>query len=268
MELLNCEDMRDSRGIESGATGLLKIIFPNKEPYEEEFYRYCVNPALEMRQRIRDELCKLDREYTPITMKSVYPDSFQQTHHLPVFVDQEKVANFDPSKKIELDDREIKYDENGNTIFPDEEEKLEKINISFDLRELNERIEQIELSLRALVHRIIGDNPDNIPPHIIKRIDDRIQHTINKNPIPDTDHYQTIQGKLEFMDLRELEDTIVSKSLWQVFEPIFVNKNSLGVKFSQLAELRNCIRHSRTLNEVTKKEGEAAIIWFEQILQN
>lgn len=268
MELFDCDDMRDSRGIESGATGLLKIIFPNKEPSEEEFYKYCVNPALEMRQRIRDELCKLDREYAPITMQSLYPDRYQQTHQLPVFADQEKVISFDPSKKIELDDREIRYDENGNTIFPDEEEKLEKINLSYDLRELNERIEQIELSLRALVHRVIGDDPEKIPPHIIKRIDDRIQHTLNRNPVAGDDHYQTTQGKLEFIDLRELEDTIVSKSLWKTFEPTFINKNSLGIKFSQLAELRNCIRHSRTLNEVTKKEGEAAIIWFEQILQN
>jgi len=268
MELFDCDDMRDSRGIESGATGLLKIIFPNKEPSEEEFYKYCVNPALEMRQRIRDELCKLDREYAPITMQSLYPDRYQQTHQLPVFADQEKVVSFDPSKKIELDDREIRYDENGNTIFPDEEEKLEKINLSYDLRELNERIEQIELSLRALVHRVIGDDPEKIPPHIIKRIDDRIQHTLNRNPVAGDDHYQTTQGKLEFIDLRELEDTIVSKSLWKTFEPTFINKNSLGIKFSQLAELRNCIRHSRTLNEVTKKEGEAAIIWFEQILQN
>jgi ATP-dependent Lon protease len=268
MELFDCDDMRDSRGIESGATGLLKIIFPNKEPSEEDFYKYCVNPALEMRQRIRDELCKLDREYAPITMQSLYPDRYQQTHQLPVFADQEKVVSFDPSKKIELDDREIRYDENGNTIFPDEEEKLEKINLSYDLRELNERIEQIELSLRALVHRVIGDDPEKIPPHIIKRIDDRIQHTLNRNPVAGDDHYQTTQGKLEFIDLRELEDTIVSKSLWKTFEPTFINKNSLGIKFSQLAELRNCIRHSRTLNEVTKKEGEAAIIWFEQILQN
>jgi hypothetical protein len=27
MELINCDDMRDSRGIEAGATGLLKILY-------------------------------------------------------------------------------------------------------------------------------------------------------------------------------------------------------------------------------------------------
>jgi len=80
MELHNCDDMRDSKGIEAGATGLLKILFPNKTSTEEEFYKYCVNPALELRQRVRDELCKLDREYVSVTFKSKYPDKFQQDH--------------------------------------------------------------------------------------------------------------------------------------------------------------------------------------------
>ena len=33
-----------------------------------------------------------------------------------------------------------------------------------------------------------------------------------------------------------------------------------------LAELRNAIRHSRTVDEVTRKEGEAALLWFRQVL--
>ena len=37
-------------------------------------------------------------------------------------------------------------------------------------------------------------------------------------------------------------------------------------KFNQLAELRNGLRHSRTVDEVTRKEGEAAILWFGQVL--
>ena len=42
-----------------------------------------------------------------------------------------------------------------------------------------------------------------------------------------------------------------------------MNKQTLSAKFGQLAELRNGIRHSRTVDEVTRKEGEAAILWFE-----
>jgi len=40
----------------------------------------------------------------------------------------------------------------------------------------------------------------------------------------------------------------------------------LQKRFDQLAELRNGIRHSRTVDEVTRKEGEAALAWFRQVL--
>lgn len=89
MELSNCDDMRDSRGIEAGVTGLLKILFPNKQPSEDDFYRYCANPALELRQRVRDELCKLDREYVPISMRSKLPDEFQRNHKRVDFIEKE-----------------------------------------------------------------------------------------------------------------------------------------------------------------------------------
>jgi hypothetical protein len=58
---------------------------------------------------------------------------------------------------------------------------------------------------------------------------------------------------------------IVSKSLWSRFEAGFLNKDTLIAKFNQLAELRNGIRHSRTVDEITRKEGEAALLWFEQV---
>ncbi len=100
LELSNADDMRDNKAIEAGATGLLKILFPDKDPSEEEFYRYCVNPALELRQRVRDELCKLDREYAPATFLSKFPDEFQRTHRIPIYADPDK---FDLSTPDEVE---------------------------------------------------------------------------------------------------------------------------------------------------------------------
>lgn len=92
MELINCDDMRDNRAVEAGATGLLKILFPDKEPTEEDFYLFCVNPALELRQRVRDELCKLDREYTPVTFNSKIPDEFQLGHKMVYYTDPSTIT--------------------------------------------------------------------------------------------------------------------------------------------------------------------------------
>lgn len=105
MQVENCDDMRDRKNVEAGATGLLKILFPDKQPSEQDFYQYCVNPAVEYRQRVRDELCKLDREYAPITMKSKYPDEFQQNHRPAKYVNpndlQQHQANLDEPISIE-----------------------------------------------------------------------------------------------------------------------------------------------------------------------
>lgn len=133
MILNNCDDMRDSKGIEAGAAGLLKIFFPNKQPTEAEFYRYCVNPALEMRQRVRDELCKLDREYTPITLTSKHPDEFQKSHRLAFYVDYETTAQqtvTDVSEEVdsflneELEETLRFFEEKRDTAVETVEEEL------------------------------------------------------------------------------------------------------------------------------------------------
>lgn len=93
MELSNCDDMRDSKAMEAGATGLLKMLFPDKQPSDQDFYKFCVNPAIELRQRVRDELCKLDREYIPLTILSKFPDDFQNNHKKPSYADGAKPEN-------------------------------------------------------------------------------------------------------------------------------------------------------------------------------
>ena len=74
-------------------------------------------------------------------------------------------------------------------------------------------------------------------------------------------------GKLEYADLRELQDIIVNKALWSLFEGRFRSKDALSTRFQQFADLRNSLRHSRTVDEITRMDGEAALLWFEQILQ-
>jgi ATP-dependent Lon protease len=113
----DCDDMRDSKAIEAAASGLMKIIFPDKNPEEEEFYKYCVNPAIELRQRVRDELCKMDREYTSVTIKSKHPDQFQKNHKKPVF--------YDPSKLEEI------YLKGSNT----EEKEIAKTDVEEEIAE-------------------------------------------------------------------------------------------------------------------------------------
>jgi len=115
MELQNCDDMRDSKAVEAGATGLLKILFPDQDPSEEEFYCYCANPALELRQRVRDELCKLDREYVPVTFISKIPDDFQRGHRLVSYSDPNSIP-VSPVAHLDADPIPVKDEEEAEVL--------------------------------------------------------------------------------------------------------------------------------------------------------
>ena len=66
MQLVNCKDLRDRKAITRLTSGFLKLLFPDLKPTPEEFREYCVRPAVDLRQRVRDELHKMDPEYQKV----------------------------------------------------------------------------------------------------------------------------------------------------------------------------------------------------------
>ena len=70
----------------------------------------------------------------------------------------------------------------------------------------------------------------------------------------------------EYCDLRELEDTILSKNLRESFENRSANEETLSAKFRQLQGSETACATVDRSTKVTRKEDEAAILWFEQIL--
>ena len=133
-------------------------------------------------------------------------------------------------------------------------------------RELDERIEAVELLLRKLIAVQLDDDPTMLPEHIRAKIRPRLQ-AVHKSPDVDQERYSKLSGQLEFADLRELQAIVCGRTLWGRFQQHFLDKPKLEGKFGQLAELRNCIRHSRPTSQVVRKEGEAAIIWFEKVVR-
>ena len=101
MRLPECDDMRDNKAIARLAEGFLKLLFPDLQVSEEEFIEFCVNPAVRMRQNIRDELAKLDQEYRWVTIKSELPDEFQLSHpdRKPEPEEEDEVDPLSPNRK-------------------------------------------------------------------------------------------------------------------------------------------------------------------------
>lgn len=141
----------------------------------------------------------------------------------------------------------------------------ERLDLAPQIRELDAKIETVELALRQRIDTALDGDPEKLPRHVSQKIEERLQTAMKKNSALDSDHYMTLSGKLEYADLRELKDSIMNKKLWPCFLSQFVNKEQLEKRFGQLADLRNSIRHSRSVDEITRKEGEAAILWFEKV---
>ncbi|MBS1251244.1 MAG: hypothetical protein MAG451_00275 [Anaerolineales bacterium] len=66
LHLTNCKDLRDRKAIARLATGFLKLLFPDLNPTERQFREYCMRPAVNLRQRVRDELHRMDPEYAQV----------------------------------------------------------------------------------------------------------------------------------------------------------------------------------------------------------
>jgi len=62
--LIGTSDLRDKKAIMKMTSGFLKLLFPNLEQVTDSVYiKHCLEPAIALRQRVRDQLHYLDPEY-------------------------------------------------------------------------------------------------------------------------------------------------------------------------------------------------------------
>jgi hypothetical protein len=164
-------------------------------------------------------------------------------------------------------------EERKSTIVQAIENRLikEAVPLSPVLKDLNEHIERIELSIRKLIAANLVSVPKPfatiLTPAIQDKINGRIQSELKKYPNLKESDFASFAQKLPYFDLQECQQLIVSANGWPYFEDLFKSKERITLKFNQLAGLRNAIRHSREVNDVERLEGEAAIKWFDEIFK-
>jgi len=166
------------------------------------------------------------------------------------------------SRREEL--RQLIQETCGGNVLPFSDG--EGIPLSAQVQRLSNDVEDIELRLRTIISRGLNGDATFLPGDIQQNVKDRMARAQKENPGFNDDHYRTLAGKLEFCELRELEPLIKSRQTWDRFAATFASKELLATRFRQFANLRNAIRHSRTIDELTRVDGEAAIIWFKSAL--
>jgi hypothetical protein len=143
----------------------------------------------------------------------------------------------------------------------------ERIGLEPRLRELDVALENLELRLRALLEDELEGDATKLLGAVLSKTSQRISSATRRNPALDGSHLESLSGKLEFCDLRELQETLVSKPVWPLFADRFGTKDMLAIRFDQIAELRNSIRHNRQAGAIVRKDGEAALSWFAAVLE-
>lgn len=136
-----------------------------------------------------------------------------------------------------------------------------------DLRILDEAVEGIELRLRALIAARLNDDIAQVPGHVRQKMDPKIAAELKRNPGGEPDRYKALSSALEFADITELL-SIMTSSGESRFKDVFPANEQLIARFGQLCGLRNPIRHSRSVSDVARHDGEAAIKWFDHALAN
>jgi len=150
-----------------------------------------------------------------------------------------------------------------------------QIHVSRDVEQWRRKIEEIEKSLRGLIIDIAIENEDDIDPakyipsHFASKLESKIKRHLRDNPSDSYADYNSLAKKIDFFDLSEYCDLMLTKDNWPYFEPYFGqgNKSALQQRFSQLQAMRNAIAHNRELADVVIKEGEAAILWLSEALR-
>ncbi|MCC6458309.1 MAG: DUF262 domain-containing protein [Caldilineaceae bacterium] len=83
----------------------------------------------------------------------------------------------------------------------------ERIDLPLPLRDLDERIEQVELGLRTVIASELQNDSAQMPTHITQKVEERIQSAMRRDPSLGLE--SDLRKKLEYSDLRELQDIIM-----------------------------------------------------------
>ena len=131
-----------------------------------------------------------------------------------------------------------------------------------------EKIKDAELLLREIIDKVLEGSLDDIPPKIIHRLNQTKVKDLKKNILIDNQEFSILRGLLEYSNISDLMNIIICDQLWSRFSAIFLDKSNVELRLKQLSEIRNPNAHHRKINKITQKDGEAALLWIENIAQS
>jgi hypothetical protein len=131
-------------------------------------------------------------------------------------------------------------------------------------------IDIIEGRIRSFVHEKLQEDAggsyweEYIPSDIQNVVNQKIQDDLRRHPYK-LEEYMRDDVRITFLDVMDYSKIILSN--WEVFGKYFISKGEAEQHFRAFKNYRNSIKHNRDLNEVDKRNGEAAVLWLENVLK-
>ncbi len=151
--------------------------------------------AITNREVIND---RLPNEYLPELIKENGETTVRailESHFISA--NAQKILLRDP---FTPDDYDLFLNERRRTIIEAIENLLikERLDLSPHLRELDQSVELIELSLRSLISSTFNEDSSHIPEHISSKVDERIHRAVKKTATIDANDFHLLSKKLQF----------------------------------------------------------------------
>lgn len=132
-------------------------------------------------------------------------------------------------------------------------------------------IDILETRIRSFIHENLKNEYDSsyweerIPVDIREVVNKKIKDVVKRHPYG-LEEYNRDDVKIQFLDVMDYSKILISN--WDIFGSSLGSKQETLQHFISLKHYRNAIKHGRSLNEVDKRTGEAAVLWFENVLNN
>jgi hypothetical protein len=138
--------------------------------------------------------------------------------------------------------------------------------------EPQEPLNQLELGIRSiLAKKLIEKYGSNfwrtgvIPQDVRDSVQGKIKEFIKLHPY-NSGWYSDGTNILELLDIMDYYKIIDAN--WDIFESLFGSRDQGQKHFLAIKNFRNPLKHIRELDPIDKKNGEAAVLWFEKIISN
>jgi predicted transport protein len=136
---------------------------------------------------------------------------------------------------------------------------------------------EYELEIRKVIDTKLSEKhgadywkSEIIPEDIKNAVNEKVKKELKLRPDL-RPQFETSRAKLDNCDVMDYLKVILKN--WDIFEDKFGSKEETQIQFKNLQVFRNALKHIKTysdtttLDELTKKKGEVALLWLQKILK-